>query len=465
MEERYDRPRRSQRNRRRRRRLRPGFVLNAVCLGIILICFCIGGVQEILAHNETKAQEEAEAAALAEQEEAAQKAEEEAAALAETEYDFTVAMMGDVNLDDTWYNMTYLVEQENGIYDCIGESLLERMQSADLFCVNSEFAFTDGGTALNGKAYTFRAQTSNISIYETMGVDLVTLANNHVYDYDAEGLTDTLATLDDAGIAHVGAGENLEEACEPYYVEFNGYTVAFVNASCAENIRYTPQATEDSAGILLCYETDTFVQVIQNAKENADFVIACVHWGTEYSYEANDTQRTTAKEYIDAGADVIVGTHSHCLQGIEYYDGKPIFYNLGTSWFNEKTQEAFLLEIHFTGNAEEENVTFTVTPAIQSGCVTRFTESDEEWNQVVDLIEAYSYDVTIGSDGTVYPSDEAPVIVDDSTDDSTETETETETEDSTLEEDTTTDDAVGETTDDAGSTTEDGGTDDETAAG
>ncbi|MCD7760452.1 MAG: CapA family protein, partial [Clostridiales bacterium] len=237
MEERYDRPRRSRRSQRKRRRLRPGFVLNAVCLVIILICFCIGGVQAILDHNEAKAQEEAEAAALAEQEAAAQKAEEEAAALSETEYDFTIALMGDVNLDDTWYNMTYLVEQENGIYDCIGESLLERMQSADLFCVNSEFAFTDGGTALNGKAYTFRAQTSNISIYETMGVDLVTLANNHVYDYDAEGLTDTLATLDSAGIAHVGAGENLEEACEPYYVEFNGYTVAFVNASCAENIR------------------------------------------------------------------------------------------------------------------------------------------------------------------------------------------------------------------------------------
>ncbi|MCC8128369.1 MAG: CapA family protein [Clostridiales bacterium] len=463
MEERYDRPRRSQRNRGKRRRLRPGFVLDAVCLVIILICFCIGGVQAILDHNETKAQEEAEAAALAEQEEAAQKAEEEAAALSETEYDFTIALMGDVNLDDTWYNMTYLVEQENGIYDCIGESLLERMQSADLFCVNSEFAFTDGGTALNGKAYTFRAQTSNISIYETMGVDLVTLANNHVYDYDAEGLTDTLATLDDAGIAHVGAGENLEEACEPYYVEFNGYTVAFVNASCAENIRYTPQATEDSAGILLCYETDTFVQVIQNAKENADFVIACVHWGTEYSYEANDTQRTTAKEYIDAGADVIVGTHSHCLQGIEYYDGKPIFYNLGTCWFNEKTLDTFLLEIHFTGNAEEEDVTFTVTPAIQSGCVTRLTESDEEWNQVVDLMEAYSYDVTIGSDGTVYPSDEAPVAdADDGTDDETEAETETGTEDGTTDGDATADDTADETMDETGS---DSTADDETAAG
>ncbi|MCD8382652.1 MAG: CapA family protein [Clostridiales bacterium] len=462
MEERYDRPRRSRRSQRRRRRLRPGFVLNSVCIVIILICLCIGGVQAILDYNENRAQEKAEAAALAEQEEAAQKAEEEAAALAETEYDFTIAMMGDVNLDDTWYNMTYLVEQENGIYDCIGESLLDRMQSADLFCVNSEFAFTDGGTALDGKAYTFRAQTSNVSIYETMGVDLVTLANNHIYDYGAEGLTDTLDTLDSAGIAHVGAGENLEEACEPYYVEFDGYTVAFVNASCAENIRYTPQATEDSSGILLCYDTEEFVKVIQNAKENADFVIACVHWGTEYSYEANETQRTTAKEYIDAGADVIVGTHSHCLQGIEYYNGKPIFYNLGTCWFNEKTLETFLLEIRFTGNAEGGEVTFTVTPAIQSGCVTRLTESDEEWNQVVSLMETYSYDVTIASDGTVYPSSEAPVS---DADNGTDDETEDGTEDGTVDEDTL-DDAADGTAEDTGSDSATGdGSDDETAAG
>ncbi|MGM9536781.1 MAG: CapA family protein [Candidatus Onthomonas sp.] len=399
MEERR-RSRHSQRRpARRRRKLNPGFVLCSVCSVLIVICLFIGGIQHLVAQGEAKEQAAREAAEQAAREEEERLAAEAAAAAEAAKYDFTISFMGDVNLDDSWSTMNYLAQQPNGISDCFDPALLEKMQSADLFCINSEFAFTDGGTPLDGKSYTFRSKPSNVSIYQTMGVDLVSLANNHVYDFGAQGLTDTLKTLDDAGIAHVGAGETLADASAPYYCEIQGVTVAFVNASCAEQHRFTPEATEDSSGILLCYETDKFLQAIREAKSNADYVIALVHWGTDYVYETSDSQRSTAHDYIIAGADAVVGTHSHCLQGIEYFNDKPIFYSLGSCWFNDKTLETFLLELRFTGDGNGGEMSATIVPAIQKSCTTSLTQSPEEWQQVVDLILQYSTDVHIGSDG------------------------------------------------------------------
>ena len=98
-------------------------------------------------------------------------------------------------------------------------------------------------------------------------------------------------------------------------------------------------------------------------------MVCCVHWGIEYSYELEQVQKDTARAYIDAGADVIVGTHSHCLQGIEYYKGAPIFYNLGNFWFNEKDLLTCLLELHVTGTKEDWQLDATIVPAHQAGCV------------------------------------------------------------------------------------------------
>lgn len=111
----------------------------------------------------------------------------------------------------------------------------------------------------------------------------------------------------------------------------------------------TPQATETQPGILRCYDTELFLQTIREGKENADFCIAFVHWGTEYSYDLERAQLDTGKEYLDAGADAVIGAHSHCLQGMEYYDGKPIIYSLGNYWFNEKTLDTMLLQLRFRG--------------------------------------------------------------------------------------------------------------------
>ena len=184
-------------------------------------------------------------------------------------------------------------------------------------------------------------------------------------------------------------------------MELDGKRVAFVAASRAEKFKMTPQATQDSPGILRCYDTTLFLETIAKARANADFVVAYVHWGTEYSYELEEVQLTTGKEYLDAGADVVIGAHSHCLQGMEYYDGKPIVYSLGNYWFNEKTLDTMLLDLHFYGDDKGGFIDVQVIPAIQSGCCTKIVTETEEQERIYSFLEDISVNVVIDENGLV----------------------------------------------------------------
>lgn len=316
-------------------------------------------------------------------------------------YDFTICFAGDINLDENWCTTKYLNQCENGIADCISAELVQHMQQADLMCLNNEFTYSEQGTPMEGKAYTFRAGPEQVQVLKELGVDIVKLANNHVYDYGKEALLDTFTTLEEAGIAYMGAGRNLAEAMEPVYVELEGKTIAFVSASRAEKNKMTPQATEDSPGILSCYDTELFKQVIAEADANADIVLAYVHWGTEYSFDLEEVQLTTGKEYLEAGADVIIGAHSHCLQGMEFYHGKPIIYSLGNYWFNEKTLDTMLLDLHFFGSDEEQNLEVKVIPGVQSNYTTTYAGSTEEQERIYTFLEDISVNVEISEEGVV----------------------------------------------------------------
>ena len=110
-------------------------------------------------------------------------------------FDFVLSFAGDINFDENWATMKYYNTAENGIYDCISPELIELMKEADIMCLNNEFTYSTGGTPLKGKAYTFRAHPSRVEILKEMGVDIVSLANNHAYDYGPQSLIDTMATL------------------------------------------------------------------------------------------------------------------------------------------------------------------------------------------------------------------------------------------------------------------------------
>lgn len=319
----------------------------------------------------------------------------------EVGFDFTICFAGDINLDENWDTTLFLNEQPDGIFDCISPELVDTMRTADIMCLNNEFTYSTGGAPLPGKAYTFRADPERVEVLKQLGVDAVTLANNHVYDYGEEALLDTFTVLEEAGVPYFGAGRTLEDAMKPLYLEVEGKTIALVAASRAEKNKMTPQATDGSAGILCCYDTELFLQVIREGKANADFCIAFVHWGTEYSYDLEQVQLDTGKEYLDAGADVVIGAHSHCLQGMEYYDGKPIIYSLGNYWFNNKTLDTMLLQLHFSGDDLQTQLTVQVVPAVQSGCRTTYVQEPEEQRRIYDFLESISVNVEISDEGIV----------------------------------------------------------------
>lgn len=377
-----------------------------VAMMMVCMLFLTGCRNGNNSSEETQVTEGSEVTKESQSTEDTQATESETASETETEvidlheYDFTVCFGGDISLAEDAVTTAQLDKSENGIYGCISPELMTIMQQADIMCLNNEFTYSTNGEPMKGKAYTFRAHPDRVAVLKEMGVDAVLMANNHVYDYGKQALLDTFTTLENADIDYFGAGKNLDEAMQPLYYELDGKIVALVAASRAEKYKLTPQATEDSPGILRCYDTELFLEVIKEADANADFVIALVHWGTEYSTKLEKVQLTTGKEYLDAGADAIVGSHSHCLQGMEYYDGKPIIYSLGNFWFNSKTLDSMLVQLHFSGNDEGGNLEVSVVPAIQKGAKTKIV-TGSEMERIFKHLEDISINIEIDENGIV----------------------------------------------------------------
>lgn len=323
----------------------------------------------------------------------------------DTTFDIRICFCGDINFEDGGIPMTMLESVGGDLSKCISPELLEQMRAADIMVANNEFTYTTRGTPLEGKAWTFRANPSRVSLLKEMGVDVALLANNHAYDYGEVSLLDTMDTLRNAGIAYFGAGRNLEEAKKPLYLTVQGETIAFVAASRAEKNFKTPQATADRAGVLLCYEPALFVEAIKEARQNADYVIAVVHWGTEYSNALEQVQIDTGKLYLDAGADAVIGAHSHCPQPIDFYNGKPIVYSLSNFWFNEKALDSMLIELRIHGNhaTKESKIDLYYTPAKQQDVRTQIAYGADR-EAIVNFMKKISDNrINIDNEGLVTP--------------------------------------------------------------
>ena len=327
---------------------------------------------------------------------------------------FTIAFTGDISYADTYYvGSSQRSGPSSGIYyhalatgkslsSLIDSAMLARMKAADLLVVNCESSVSERGTplGLSGKAYSFRTSPKNAKMFAEIGADLIGLANNHVYDFGKDAFLDTLSTFESMGLPTVGAGRNEAEAYEPYYYTQSGVTVALIATSCAENEYYTIVAEGDVPGICGCYDTAAVCAKIREAKTKADFVIVYPHYGIEYSTDViSPKQKQVSYDFIDAGADLIVGTHAHCLQGIETYKGKFIFYNLGNFLFNAKTIETMLLELTFVGRGE---YTLRIMPATQIDGTVRSDFGTSVGVQTLDFMRKRSYGIAIDRDGYVY---------------------------------------------------------------
>ena len=323
----------------------------------------------------------------------------------------SLGFVGDICLADNYSPMQRLAYMgSTNIEDGIDAQFVQMMNSVDLMWVNNEFVFSNRGEPLSGKAYTFCGATENVSYLHDLGVDIAGLANNHVFDYGEEAFLDTLATLEQAGIPVVGAGKNDTQAYAPVYLHVDDVTIAYVAASRAEYTIYTLEATASSPGIAWCYENDRFLASIREAAANADYVIALPHWGVEHSTTLEDVQIDSAHSYIDAGADAVIGAHPHILQGIEYYNGKPILYSLGNFWFDGYDIDTALAEVRIRGTIAPNgaiegtpDVQVVLHPGLQSGVFTSWEEGTQEGARILSDLESICVNVTISDDGVVHP--------------------------------------------------------------
>ncbi len=310
----------------------------------------------------------------------------------ETQQDVTVVFSGDILLSSYVLN-NY---EKSGINGILSEELQSEMQNADITMVNEEFPFSNRGTQAQDKQFTFRVDPGYVKILQEMGIDVVTVANNHALDYGTDALSDTFQTLDNAGIAYVGAGDNLERASQPYVIKAGGKTFGFLAAS-----RVIPEVSWNidnrQPGMLCTYDSAELCNAIQKAKETCDYVVVYVHWGIERENTPQDYQRQLGKAYIDAGADMVIGVHPHVLQGIEYYNGKPIVYSLGNYIFNQEINSTVLLKTTIT---PENETTLQLIPAYASGAKTQKMQG-EDGAQLYQFMEGISYGVSISKDGVV----------------------------------------------------------------
>ena len=300
---------------------------------------------------------------------------------------------GDVLLSD---HVLAAYEKSGGISGVVGPGFLEEIRQADIFMVNQEFPFSVRGEQAPDKQYTFRLPPEKVSLFQEIGIDIVTLANNHALDFGTEALLDTCKTLDDAGILRVGAG-TMEEAERWQTIEAGGKKIGFLGAT-----RVIPvadwAATAYNPGMLATYDPTRLLEKIKEAKAVNDYVVVYVHWGVEREEFPKDYQRTLGRQYIDAGADLVIGSHPHVLQGIEYYQGKPIVYSLGNFVFGSSIPKTMLLKVRLEGEQTE----LSVIPGTSSAGYTRELTEKGEIQEFYQYLEGIS-GISIDENGKIIP--------------------------------------------------------------
>ena len=268
---------------------------------------------------------------------------------------------------------TESIYKNNGVTGLVSEEILAEMQNADIMMVNHEFQFSTRGEPMEDKQFTFQTDPKNVQILLDLGIDIVSLANNHSLDFGQDALQDTFVTLDEAGILYAGAGDSKERAEELQVIEVNGKKFGFLAAT-----RVIPVAGWDvrnkQPGLFTTYDDTRLVERIRESKEECDFLAVYVHWGIEREEYPEEYQNVIAKHCVEAGADVIIGAHPHVLQGIEFIEGKPIFYSLGNYIFNNSTPKTMLVKVLIKS---DDTVEYSLIPAFAVNGQTQVMEGAE----------------------------------------------------------------------------------------
>lgn len=257
---------------------------------------------------------------------------------------FTIHALGDMMLDRGVKARVKGIG--NNSYDFLFDKIRDTLDQADIVFANLEGSISDVG-ADTGKPYSFRFEPAVALALKNAGIDVVSLANNHMLDWGRDSLCATITHLNNAEIGFVGAGCNATEAEAPYIITLGNTTLGFLAYT---EFYQGAHATDTRAGMTE-YSIKKIKERIQSLKQDhdVDLVFVSMHWGDEYKTRAVPGQVSVGRELIDAGVDVVIGHHPHVAQEIERYGNGWIIYSLGNfifdqSW-SEETMKGLMAEI------------------------------------------------------------------------------------------------------------------------
>ncbi|MFA6603940.1 MAG: CapA family protein [Patescibacteria group bacterium] len=268
-------------------------------------------------------------------------------ALPESQPEISLVAVGDLMLSRT-------VAQRlaaNGGPEAAFARVRDYLRAGDITFGNLETALLSGRAIQPGEMV-FRSDPAAAASLASAGFDVLSLANNHVPNFGAAGILETLKYLDAAAVAHAGAGADATAARAPAIVERSGLRFAFLAYNDADVVPAGYFAAADHPGTA-AMDIENLKADIAAARAAADIVVVSMHSGTEYVPDPNRRQTAFAHAAIDAGADLVIGHHPHVVQTVETYAGKPIIYSLGNFVFDQgwsrETRDGLMAKIVWRG--------------------------------------------------------------------------------------------------------------------
>lgn len=262
------------------------------------------------------------------------------------------------------------------VEELIGEELLNIFLNADYKIFNLEVPLTDIETPISKCGPNLIAPTSTIAGIKNMGIDFLTLANNHILDQDEQGMISTMKILDDNKISYAGVGKNLTEASKPYILEKDGKKIGIY---CCTEHEFSI-ATNNTAGANP-FDPLESLDHIKNLKSKTDYVIVLYHGGKEHYRYPSPYLQKVCRKVIEKGADLVVCQHTHCIGCEEKYLHGTIVYGQGNFLFDHSESEFWQTSLLISID-EEYDVSYT--PVVKCDNIVRLADkgkSDEILSQ------------------------------------------------------------------------------------
>ncbi|MGG0185232.1 CapA family protein [Bacillus rhizoplanae] len=308
--------------------------------------------------------------------------------------EITLTFSGDTMFD---WQLRPVIQSKGADYPF--QHVKPEIEKADYSFVNLESAFTTREKKYPGQLFWIKSDPSTLQAIKNTGYDIVNIGNNHTLDYYQDGLLDTISHVEKIGLPYIGAGKNASDAYTAREVTIKGKKFKFISF-----VRFMPDsawvATNDKPGVANGYDLNLVTKTIKEQKKDADYMIVYMHWGVEKTNRPADYQKEYVQKMVEAGANAIVGSHPHWLQGFEYYNKVPVAYSLGNFLFPDyvtgHSAETGVLTLKFKG----KDVQMSFNPyMIRNNQITPLQDTEKQ--NMLQYLQSISNDVQIDKNGNI----------------------------------------------------------------